>query len=192
MRRKVLTAFFLIVLYYGVRIYNFPSWLKDSDAQCLSITDTSNNSNPTLSFNYSLTPSLGAAPTSNTHGVRIRTSAMSWRLQAARVGPNRTSGSGPTAHDISASDINYTGTLTGTMTTAGTATLISPFNAATTQASINTTNTPIIQGTARTAANCSTMGGTYWDLTVNESIYPDFIFNVGTYSGTISYILTAP
>lgn len=191
MKKKIFLGLILIIFYYGIRICSSVG-LRDSDAQCLSITDGSNNSNPTFNLSYSLTPDIGAVSTSMTHDLRIRTSAMSWRLQASRSGPTRTSGSGSAAQNIAASDIDYIPTLTGVMTTAGTATLIAPFNTATTQSSINTTNTPIIQGTARTAANCNTMSGTYWQYSVTESIYPDFLYNIGAYNSMISYILTAP
>lgn len=191
MRKKLFLGLILIIFYYGIRICS-SFGLRESDAQCLSITDASNVSTPSFSLSYSLTPSLGAVSPSATHDLRIRTSATSWRLQASRSGPTRTSGSGSAAQDIAASDINYAATLTGVMTTAGTASLVAPFNAATTQSSINTTNTPIIQGTARTAATCNTMSGTYWQYSVTESIYPDYFYNIGAYNSMISYVLTAP
>lgn len=191
MKRKIFLGLILIIFYYGIRITSSIG-LKDSEAQCLSITDGSNNSDPTFNLSYGLTPDIGATSVSMAHDLRIRTSAMAWRLQASRSGPTRTSGSGSASDNIAASDINYAATLTGVMTMAGTATLIAPFNATTTQASINTTNTPVINGTARTAANCNAMSGTYWQYSVTESIYPDFLYNIGTYRSIVSYILTAP
>lgn len=191
MKKKIFIALALLLFYYGIRITS-SFGLKEGEAQCLSITDTNNNSNPTINLSYDLIPEVGAVSVSMTYGIRLRTSAMSWRLQASRSGPTRTSGSGPASQNISASDINYTASLVGIMTMAGSATLVAPFNAVTTQSSINTTNTPIVQGTARTAANCNAMSGTYWQYSVTESIYPDFFYNVGTYSDTVSYTLTAP
>ena len=160
----------------------------------LTISDASNDSNsgknPTINVNLSVTPDLGAAATTGNANFRVRTNRSVWRLTAQRTTETDT---GPT--NISASDINLlVTTQVGTNANSMAGTLVAPFNAQTNIGSISTASpVNVINGTAKTStARDSTNSNNYFQVNTQYSILPDFFFQPGTWSTTITYSLVSP
>lgn len=156
------------------------------------ISDTGTTSNPTFTHTFTLTPDIGSSAITNTHSFRLRTTDNNaWRLTASRVAITRSTGSGAAADNILDTDVNWSATVTPVSVRAGsTCTLAAPFNGTTTLNSISTAGgTVIANGSGRSNNTCTT-AGSYWQVDVMLSIPQDFDFNIGTYTGMITYTLS--
>lgn len=155
------------------------------------ISDAGTTSNPTFTHTFTLTPDIGSSAMTNTHSFRLRTTDNNaWKLTASRVAITRSTGSGAAADNILDTDVNWSGTLT--KVGAGTSTLAfaAPFTGTTTLNSISTAGgTVIANGNGRTNIIC-TSAANYWQVDVTLSIPQDFDFNIGTYTGMITYTLS--
>lgn len=175
----LLSAFFILSIHFV-------------NAQCYTITNTSNVASPSFTHTFTLSPTVGASAVTNTHTIRLRTSdTNAWKLTGSRVAITRSSGSGAAADNIKDTDVSWSATLTPTSVT-GTASLTAPFNGTTTLNSISTAgNTTIVSGNGISFMSCTNAMGlaAYWTLNVTLSVPQDFIFNPGTYTGMITYTI---
>ncbi len=165
---------------------NVNGTLTISDA----LNDASSGKNPTINVNLSITPDLGAAPVSGGANFRIRTNRSTWRLTAQRTVEIDT---GPT--NIVAMDIALlVTTQAGTNANAMAGILVAPFTAQTDLGSISTSApVDVISGTAKTStAKDNTNTNNYFQVNTQYSILPDFLFQPGTWSTTITYNLVSP
>ena len=160
----------------------------------LTISDASNDAssgkNPTINVNLSITPDLGAAPATGNANFRIRTNRSTWRLTAQRTTEVDT---GPT--NIVAMDVGLlVTTQAGTNANSMAGTLVAPFNALTNLSSVSTGSpVDIVSGTAKTSsAKDNTNTNNYFQVNTQYSIQPDFFFQPGTWSTTVTYNLVSP
>ena len=160
----------------------------------LTISDASNDAssgkNPTINVSLSVTPDLGAAPATGNANFRIRTNRSTWRLTAQRTTEVDT---GPT--NIVAMDVGLlVTTQAGSNANSMAGTLVAPFNALTNLSSISTSvPTDVVSGTAKTSsAKDNTNTNNYFQVNTQYSIQPDFFFQPGTWSTTVTYNLVSP
>jgi hypothetical protein len=167
---------------------------NQSLAQCYSITNTSDVTNPSFTHTFTLAPAIGSSALTNMHTIRLRTSdTNAWKLTGLRSAISRTSGSGPVGENILDTDVGWSATITPVGPPTGTATLTAPFNGATTLNSISTGGgTVIVTGNNRSFTSCTNAMGLarYWTLDVTLSTPQDLIFNSGSYTGMITYTLS--
>ena len=154
------------------------------------ISDTGTTNNPTYTHTFTLTPTVGSTAATASHSFRLRTTDNNaWRLLASRVAITRSSGSGAAADNILDTDVSWSGTLTKVGAGTSTLTFAAPFTGTTTLNSISTAGgTVIANGNLRTNVIC-TSAANYWQVDVILSIPQDFDFNIGTYTGMITYTL---
>ncbi len=186
--RKILIIRKIIFLLFFLFLFS----IQKSNAQCYAISNTSNTNNPTFTHTFTLTPDVGSTAITNMHSIRLRTSDNNaWRLTGSRVAITRSSGSGAAADNILDTDVSWSATVTNVGVMAGnTCALAAPFSGTTTLNSISTAGgTVIANGNRRTSNNCTTLG-VYWQVDVTLSIPQDFVFNMGTYTGMITYTLS--
>ena len=160
----------------------------------LTISDASNDAssgkNPTLNVNLSVTPDLGAAAVTGQANFRIRTNKSTWKLTAQRT---TEADNGPT--NITAMDVALlVTTQAGTNANAMAGVLVSPFTARTSLDSVSAVSpVDVINGTSKTSiAKDSTNASNYFQVNTQYSIEPDFFFQPGTWSTTVSYNLVSP
>jgi len=200
---KIAYQNFYLILVYLVLVFFWPLELLSQTATVpinitvngtLTLSDANNDAssgkNPTLNVNLNVTPDLGAAAVTGDANFRLRTNRSIWRLTAQRTSEVD---SGPT--NITPTDISLTITKqAGTNANANAGTLVAPFTAQTTLSSIST-STPVnvISGTAKTStARDSTNANNYFQVNTQYSILPDFFYQPGTWSTTITYSFVSP
>lgn len=185
MQRKFdfLIFFLLLVLLFGK---------SNNVLACLGITDDLNNPNPTLTASFSLLPDVDPLTDCWTGAIRIRTDRISWRLTASRTGPNPTTATGNASDFVLASDLKITYTVQNFGSApAGGAILVSPFTSTTPLSSIGS-GTLVVSGVKKSGTSCTNTNTSFYKLTKNLCLYRDFVFNLGGYSGQISYLLVSP
>lgn len=160
----------------------------------LTVSDANNDAsagkNPTLNVNLNVTPDLGAAAVTGNANFRLRTNRSTWRLTAQRTTEVDT---GPT--NISASDVSVLITKTaGTNANAAAGALVAPFTAQTNLSSISTVApVNVISGTTKTStARDGTNANNYFQVNTQYSILPDYFYQPGTWSTTITYSFVSP
>ena len=160
----------------------------------LTISDSNNDSsagrNPTINVNLSVTPDLGATAVTGNANFRLRTNKSTWRLTAQRTAEID---NGPT--NITAMDVGLlVTTQAGSNANSMAGTLVAPFNAQTDLSSISTTApTDVVSGTAKTSiARDTTNQNNYFQVNTQYSIQPDFFYQPGTWSTTVTYNLVSP
>lgn len=159
---------------------------------CLSITDDFNFPNPSLNINFSIEPDVSPFTDCWNGAIRIRSDRNNWRLIASRSGPNPGSVQGVLSDNVKASDI----TLDLTLMSFGMADnnggiLVSPFSSKTDLSSIHS-GTLIASGIKRSGGSCSSSNANFYKLTKEICLFRDFVFNVGDYSGQVTFTLIAP
>ncbi len=159
---------------------------------CLSLTDDLNFSNPTLDVNFSISPDVSPFTDCWNGAFRIRSDKNNWRLVASRIGPDPLGVSGEVSDNIMAGDIDldYSVKSFGMADPHG-AILVSPFSSKTHLSSIED-GTLILSGIKKSGNSCSPSNPNFYKLTKDLCLFRDFVFNVGTYSGQVSYLLIAP
>ena len=160
----------------------------------LTISDASNDASsgkdPTINVSLSLTPDLGAAAVVGNANFRVRTNRSTWRLTAQRTSEIDT---GPT--NIIAMDIGLLITKqAGSNANPNAGTLVAPFNAQTDLSSISTSApVDVVSGTAKTSTTRDNSNiNNYFQVNTQYSIFPDFYYQPGTWSTTITYNLVSP
>lgn len=164
----------------------------DNAWACLSITDDLNLPNPTLTADFNLTPDLDPFTECWSGAIRIRSRDNDWRLIATRNGPNPLIQYGNPQDNITANDITLKLNLNNFgMTDPNGAILLSPFNTKTKLSSIDS-GTFVVSGIEKTGGSCSPNFPNYYKVTNNLCLFKDFVFNIGSYQGEVSYLLVAP
>ena len=160
----------------------------------LTISDASNDSsagrNPTINVNLSVTPDLGAAAATGDANFRIRTNRSTWRLTTQRTTEVDT---GPT--NIVSMDVGLLFTTqAGTNANAMAGVLVAPFTAQTDLSNVPTAAPAnVVSGTAKTStARDSSNTNNYFQVNTRYSILPDFFYQPGTWSTTVTYNLVSP
>ena len=158
----------------------------------LVITDASNDTmagkDPTINVNLSVTPDIGQTAVSGQANFRIRSNRNAWRLTTQRTTSN-TGTTGLADTDVS---VNVS-TAAGSTANASAGTLVAPFNAPTTLASIPQISANVVNGTAKTStAKDGTNTNNYFQINTSYSIQPDFFYTPGTFSTSITYNLVSP
>lgn len=165
---------------------NVNGTLTISDAN----NDASSGKNPTINVNLSITPDLGAASVTGDANFRIRTNQSKWRLTAQRTKEND---SGPT--NIEAKDVGLlVTTQAGPKADLNAGKLVPPFTSQTNLSSISTSSPiDVIVGEKKTSTDRdNTNANNYFQVNTKYSIFPDFFYQVGTWSTTITYNLVSP
>lgn len=159
---------------------------------CLSITDDLNFPNPTLNADFSLLPDVSPFTDCWNTAFKIRSSQNNWRLVANRTGPDPISVSGDPTDNVMARDLtlNYSIMSFG-MTSPTGAVLVSPFSSETDLSSVQS-GTFIVSGITKSGTSCSASNPNYYKLSKALCLFRDFLFNIGEYSGQVSYLLIAP
>jgi len=159
---------------------------------CLSITDDLNSPNPVLNADFKIQPDVSPFVDCWAGTLRIRSSNNNWRLIANRIGPSPITITGDSKHDIKASDLSLELQLKAFgMTGDDGAILVSPFSTQTDLSSIES-GTFVVAGLEKSSNSCSSRNQNFYKVTQNLCLFRDFIFNVGEYSGEVSYTLIAP
>lgn len=165
---------------------NVNGTLTISDAN----NDASSGKNPTINVNLSITPDLGAASVTGDANFRIRTNQSKWRLIAQRTKEND---SGPT--NIEAKDVGLlVTTQAGSKADPNAGKLVSPFISQTNLSSVSTSSpVNVIVGEKKTSIDRdNTNANNYFQVNTKYSIFPDFFYQPGTWSTTITYNLVSP
>jgi hypothetical protein len=165
---------------------NVNGTLTISDAN----NDASSGRNPTINVNLSVTPDLGAAAVTGNANFRIRTNKATWKLNAQRT---QEVDNGPT--NITASDIGVLiSTQAGSRANSMAGTLVAPFNSQTDLSKISiVAPVDVVNGTAKTSTSRDTTNqNNYFQINTQYSIQPDFFYQPGTWSTTITYNLVSP
>lgn len=152
--------------------------------------DASSGKNPTINVNLSITPDLGAAQVTSDANFRIRTNRPNWRLTAQRT---LETDNGPT--NITSMDVGLLiTTQAGSNANAMAGTLVAPFTSQTDIGSISTSSpVNVISGSSKTSVTRdSTNINNYFQVNTRYSIFPDFFYQPGTWSTTITYNLVSP
>lgn len=159
---------------------------------CLSITDDFNLPNPTLSANFDFVPDLNPFSECWNGEFRVRSKNNNWRLVADRVGPTPISTQGDPKNDIHAKDLTFQLNLMSFgMADPNGAILVPPFDSATNLSSIHS-GTFVVSGIKKSGNSCLPQVPHYYAVSNNLCLFRDFVYNVGSYQGQVSYLLVAP
>ena len=151
--------------------------------------DTKSGENPTLNVNLKLTPDLNNAVVSGSSSIRIRTNLNSWKLTAQRHEQNGS------LTNLAPKDISLAFAIsTGSKANQSSGKLISPFDATTDLSKISSNSeTDILHGLSKTSLERDPKNADNWfQLTSNYSISPDFYYETGDWSTTVTYNLVSP
>lgn len=155
-----------------------------------SINDSNAGKNPTINVNLSVIPDLGAAEVVGEANFRLRTNRSTWRLTAQRT---QETDSGPT--NITAKDVGLLiTTLAGSNANSMAGTIVSPFNAKTDLSSVSTSQpVDVVNGTSKTSTTRDNgNANNYFQINTKYSVLPDFFYQPGTWSTTVTYNFVSP
>ena len=179
----LLIIFFLSMFFFGK---------SDHTLACLSITDDFNFPNPSLNITFNIQPDVSPFTDCWNGAIRIRSDRNNWRLIANRTGPDPISVSGNSTDNVKANDITLDLSLQNFgMADANGGILVSPFSSQTTLSSIQS-GTLIVSGIKKSGSSCSSSNANFYKLSKDICLFRDFVFNVGDYSGQITFTLIAP
>ena len=159
----------------------------------LVVSDADNDimagENPTKNVSLSITPDLGQTVQSGSANFRVRTNKTTWRLTAQRTASDA-GGTGLADSDVKV-DIAKSA---GTSANSDAGSLVAPFTAQTSLASIDTAMAvDVINGTAKTSSARNNANDQNWfQVNTTYSLEPDFFYEPGTFSSTITYSLVSP
>ena len=151
--------------------------------------DTKSGENPTLNVNLKLTPDLSDSVISGSSSVRIRTNLNSWKLTAKRLEE------GGSLVNLTPEDISLAFIVSaGGKANQSAGKLVTPFDTKTDLSKISSNSeTDIIHGLSKTSAERDPKNTDNWfQLTSNYSISPDFYYETGDWSTTVTYNLVSP
>lgn len=151
--------------------------------------DTAAGKDPTLNVNLTVTPDLGHTTQSGSANMRLRTNKSAWRLTASRT----SSSAGTT--QIADTDVKVDiSTSAGTKANASAGAITTAFTGQKDLTAIPTTGTAdVITGTAKTSSARDFANADNWfQVGTTYSIDPDFFYEPGTFSTTITYNLVSP
>jgi len=153
-----------------------------------ALTDNKAGSDPTLNVLLRLTPDLNSTVVSGSSAIRIRTNLNNWKLTALRRETNNS-----TNIDLEDISLSFT-TEAGSNANPNCGKLLPPFNQLTDISKIsNLSPTEIFVGNTKTSIAKDPENKNNWfQLTSNYSISPDFLYEIGEWSTTISYNLVSP
>ena len=198
--KKQIFALFLVMMLVCTSLVNIQE-AKSAATVPLAITvngslvisdadnDTMAGENPTKNVSLTIDPDLGHTIQSGSANFRVRTNRATWRLTAQRTASDA-GGTGVTDSDVKV-DIAKSA---GTSANANAGALVSPFTAQTNLASIDTAMAvDVVNGTAKTSSARNSANDQNWfQVNTTYSLQPDFFYEPGTFSSTITYSLVSP
>ena len=200
MFKQIVSVSFVLLLFCSSTLY-FQKAEAAAASVPLSITvngslvisdagnDTMAGKDPTTNVSLSVTPDLGHTTQSGSANFRVRTNKSGWRLTAQRTASDA-GGTGIADADVKV-DIAKSA---GTNANANSGAVQAPFTSQTDLSSITTASSvDVVSGTAKTSSAKDNGNGNNWfQVSTTYSIEPDFFYEEGTFSSTITYSLVSP
>lgn len=151
--------------------------------------DTQAGKDPTKNVSLTITPDLGHTIQTGSANFRLRTNKSTWRLTAQRTATN----AGGT--QIADADVKVNiGKSAGSKGNASAGAIQAPFNAQTDLTSIPVISAAdVISGSSKTSSVKDFSNADNWfQVSTTYSLNPDFFYEPGTFSTTITYNLVSP
>lgn len=154
-----------------------------------ALTDNKAGTDPTINVLLRLTPDLNSSVVTGSSAIRIRTNLNNWKLTALR----RELANPSTNIDLKDISLSFT-TQAGSSANPNCGKLLPPFDQITDISKIsNLSPTEIFAGSGKTSVAKDPENKNNWfQLTSSYSIAPDFLYEIGEWSTTITYNLVSP